>query len=122
MGNKDPRVDEYISKAQDFEQEPLKHLRQLVHLTCPDVEETIKWNMPFFMSNGKILCHLASFKHHMVMGFWKAKALNDPNKILKIVNKTEMGQLGKISSMNDLPKDAKIAALLESANKLNQEA
>ena len=73
--------------------------------------------MPFFTNNEKTLCHLTAFKHIMVMGFWKAKALNDPNKILIIENKAEMGHLGKISSMNDMPKDAEIVALLKSAHK-----
>jgi hypothetical protein len=122
MGNKDPRIDEYISKAQDFAKEPLNHLRDLVHSTCPEVEETIKWNMPFFMSHGKILCHLASFKKHMVMGFWKAKELNDPEGILETDNKTAMGHLGKVSGMEDLPKDKYITALLKAAYKLNKDA
>lgn len=121
MGKKDPRIDEYIAKAVIFAQEPLNHLRQLIHSTCPDVEETIKWNMPFFMSNGKILCHIAAFKKHMVMGFWKAKELKDPEGILQKDNKTAMGHIGKIASMQDLPKDSSIKALLKSAYKLNQE-
>ncbi len=122
MGIKDPRIDEYIGKAELFAQEPLKHLRQLIHSTCPDVKETIKWNMPFFMSHGKILCHIASFKKHMVMGFWKAKELSDPEGILQKENRTAMGHLGKISSMQELPEDASIIALLKAAYKLNQEA
>jgi hypothetical protein len=49
---------------------------------------------------------LASFNHPMLGVFWKAKALNGPNKILKIETKTEVEHLGKTSFMNDLPKDA----------------
>jgi hypothetical protein len=121
MGNKDPRIDEYISKAETFAHAPLNHLRDLIHLTCPDVEETIKWKMPFFISNGKILCSLAAYKNHMLKYFWRAKAMNDPNKIIQAENKTEMGHFGKISSIQDLPKDVHLIALLKSANKLNIE-
>jgi len=39
----DPRVDEYIEKAQPFAQPILEHLRALVHKANPDVQETIKW-------------------------------------------------------------------------------
>ena len=122
MGKLDPRIDVYISKAEAFAQEPLTHLRQLIHSTCPGVEETIKWNMPFFMSNRKILCHIASFKKHMVMGFWKAKELEDPYGILQMDNKTAMGNIGKISSMQDLPKDEHLASLLRNAYMINKEA
>ncbi len=122
MGNRAPRIDEYISKAQDFAKEPLIQLRDLIHSTYPIVEETIKWNLPFFMSNGKILCHFASFKKHMVMGFWKAKELNDPEGILQTDNKTAMGHLGKVTVMEDLPKDKYITALLKAAYTLNKEA
>jgi hypothetical protein len=55
------------------------------------------------------------------MYFWRAKAMNDPNKIIQAENKTEMGHFGKISSIQDLPKDVHLIALLKSANKLNIE-
>ena len=44
----DPRIDAYIEKSQDFAKPILIHLRKLVHETCPDVIETIKWSMPQF--------------------------------------------------------------------------
>lgn len=56
------------------------------------------------------------------MGFWKAKELKDPEGILQKDNKTAMGHIGKIASMQDLPNDSSIKALLKSAYKLNQEA
>ena len=36
----------------------LSHIRELVHKACPDVEEAIKWSMPFFMVRGVILGHV----------------------------------------------------------------
>ena len=78
--------------------------------------------MPFFMSNGKILCNLASFKKHMVMGFWKAKELKDPHGIIQMDNKTAMGNIGKIFSKQDLPNDKHLASLLRTAYTINKEA
>ena len=46
MGSKDPRVDAYIAKSADFAKPILKHLRKIVHAGCPEVEETIKWQIP----------------------------------------------------------------------------
>jgi uncharacterized protein YdeI (YjbR/CyaY-like superfamily) len=100
MGKKDPRVDGYIVKAAPFARPILKHLRKLVHVGCPEVEETIKWQSPFFEYMGTI-CFMAAFKRHCVFGFWKG-ALIFGNK-----NKGAMGHFGRITSINDLP-DAKI--------------
>ena len=38
----DPRVDAYINKSAPFAQPILTHLRELVHKTVPDIEESIK--------------------------------------------------------------------------------
>jgi hypothetical protein len=39
MGTKDPRVDAYIAKSAEFAKPILTHLRQMIHKTCPSVEE-----------------------------------------------------------------------------------
>jgi hypothetical protein len=51
MGKKDPRVDAYIDGSADFAKPILKHIRKLVHSACPSVEESMKWQMPFFSNN-----------------------------------------------------------------------
>ena len=71
MGERDPRIDAYIAKAEPFARPILEHLRALVHATCPDADETIKWGMPFFVSGGASLCHMAAFKQHAAFGFWR---------------------------------------------------
>ena len=48
MGTKDKRIDLYILKSADFAVPILSHLRELVHLACPDVVETIKWSFLHF--------------------------------------------------------------------------
>ncbi len=72
MGEKDKRVDAYITQTAAFGQPILAHLRALVHAACPGVAETIKWGMPFFEYRG-VLCHMASFKAHCAFGFWHAE-------------------------------------------------
>jgi hypothetical protein len=42
MAKKDPRVDDYIENSAGFARPILKHLRRVVHLSCPQVQETIK--------------------------------------------------------------------------------
>jgi uncharacterized protein YdhG (YjbR/CyaY superfamily) len=69
MGERDPRVDACIARAESFARPILEHLRALVHEASPDADETIKWGMPFFVVAGAPLCHMAAFKHHAAFGF-----------------------------------------------------
>lgn len=118
MGKKDKRIDAYISKSADFAKPILKHLRELVHKACPEVEETIKWSFACFDYKG-ILCSMAAFKQHCSFGFWKAALLNDPKKYLTAEN--AMGHLGKITSLKDLPSDKILIDFIKQAVKLNDE-
>lgn len=123
MGKKDPRIDAYIAKAQPFAQPILKRLRALVHRGCPEVEETIKWGMPSFEYKGP-LCGMAAFKQHAVFGFWKHKLLNDPKGYLEerhAQGGSAMGNLGRITSVKDLPPDSIILDFIRQAKKLNDE-
>lgn len=119
MPKKDPRIDAYIAKAQPFAQPVLKHLRKLIHQTCPQVEETIKWGMPSFEYKGPF-CSFASFKQHAVFGFWKTALLKDPKGYLEAKNKA-MGSLGRITDKKDLPPDKAILDFIKQAKKLNDE-
>ena len=95
----DPRIDAYIAKSADFAQPVLRHLREVVHAACPDVEETMKWGFPHFMYNG-MLCGMASFKAHCTFGFWKGKLLIEQ---ADEKNREAMGQFGRLTSIKDLP-------------------
>lgn len=116
MGSKDPRVDAYIEKAQPFARPILKHLRKAVHTGCPDVVETMKWSFPHFDYKG-IFCGMAAFKAHCTFGFWKASLLEG----LAGTDKDAMGQFGRITSLDDLPHEKKLVALVKQAAKLNDE-
>lgn len=120
MGNKDKRVDAYISKSADFARPILNHLRKLVHTACPQAEETIKWGMPYFDYKG-MMCHMASFKSHCAFGFWKAALMKDFSE-MKGNNESAMGHLGKITSINELPPDKKITAWIKEAVKINDDS
>jgi uncharacterized protein YdeI (YjbR/CyaY-like superfamily) len=115
---KDPRVDAYIAKAAPFAQPILQHLRQLVHAACPDVTEDIKWSMPTFIYNGKILAGMAAFKAHATFGFWH-RGMTE--LLEKKLGKSEeaMGLLGKIKSLEDLPKDKDMISYLKMARSLH---
>ncbi|GAA4460269.1 hypothetical protein GCM10023093_02620 [Nemorincola caseinilytica] len=121
MAKHDPRVDAYIEKAADLAKPILVHLRELIHTTCPEVEETWKWSFPNFDYRGGTMCSMAAFKQHCSFGFWKAALMPDPDGILEIAERAAMGQLGRIASLKDLPKDTVLKRYIKAAMKLNEE-
>jgi uncharacterized protein YdeI (YjbR/CyaY-like superfamily) len=118
MAKKEKLIDAYIAKSADFAKPVLNHIRELVHKACPDVEEKMKWSMPFFDYKGEMLCHIASFKQHAVMGFWKAALMKDTVLLENAKSETAMGHLGKITSLKDMPSDKKITAWIKEAMEL----
>lgn len=119
MGQQDPRVDAYISKANPFAQPILAHLRKLVHQACPDVEETIKWGFPNFDYKGSF-CSMTAFKAHCAFRFWKGSLLNN-RELFQDNQKEGVRHLGQISSKADLPDDASLLAYIREAKKLNDD-
>src|SRR5580765_6471999 len=115
----DKRIDQYIEEKADFAKPILKHIRELVHKACPDVEETIKWGMPYFDYHGSTVCGIAAFKEHCTFLFWKASLMKDPEKIFQISDREAMGHFGRITSMKDLPSDKILIAYIKEAAKLN---
>jgi len=120
MVKKNPSFDAYIKAAAPFAQPILKHLRDLVHKACPEVEETIKWGFPHFDYKG-IICSMAAFKKHCAFGFWKSSIMSDPKKIMEVTDRGAMGNFQKITSLSDLPSDKVLIAYVKEAKKLNED-
>lgn len=121
MKGLDERITRYISKSADFAQPILNQLRETVHLFCPEVEEGMKWSMPFFMYRGKILCNMASFKNHCSFGFWLHSEMSDSHGLFKRTKDGGMGSLGKITSLADLPKTDHLGAYILEAMALTEQ-
>ena len=121
MGKKDKAIDAYIAKSADFAKPILKHIRELVHQACPEVEEKMKWSFPHFDYKGEMMCSMASFKQHMAFGFWKAALMKDPVLVANAKTEQAMGHLGRITSLKDLPSDKKMTAWIKEAMKLNDQ-
>ena len=119
MGKKEKIVDAYIAKAADFARPILNHIRELVHKTCPEVEEKMKWSFPHFDYKGEMMCSMAAFKQHAVFGFWKASLMKDPALVETAKSEVAMGHLGRLTSIKDLPADKKMTAWIKEAMALN---
>src|SRR5262249_29175342 len=110
MGMRDPRVDAYIERSAEFARPILTHLRDLVHVACPDVEETMKWSFPHFQYKG-LLCSMAAFKEHCAFGFWKGSLIVEQGK----VTEQAMGQFGRITRLSDLPSKKVLTGYIKEA-------
>jgi uncharacterized protein YdeI (YjbR/CyaY-like superfamily) len=112
--NMNPRVDAYLMKVQPFAQPIMRHLRELVHKACPEVEETIKWSRPFFQYRGAILCNMSAFKEHCSFGFW-GEEIGAVLREAAVLKEGGMGSLGRITSVADLPSDKQMLGWIRQA-------
>ena len=110
----DPRVDAYIAKAQPFARPILEHIRKRVQAAAPEAEETMKWSAPTYTVGDKIAMGMAAFKAHAVVHFWRGQEMGIE------VSKDAMGQLGKLTSVDDLPPDGELDSLIRKAVELSQ--
>ena len=121
MGKKIKEIDAYINKSAAFAKPILNHVRDLVHQACPDVEEKIKWSFPHFDYKNEMMCSMAAFKQHAVVGFWKGALMKDKALLEMARSEEAMGHMGKLTSLNDLPPDKKMINYIKEAMKLNDE-
>jgi uncharacterized protein YdeI (YjbR/CyaY-like superfamily) len=106
----------YIESAAFFAWPILNQLRSWVHQYCPEVTETVKWKYPHFEYKGRILCHMAAFNQHCTFGFWLETVMKDPHGIMEHSEaKSSMGNLGRITSLDDLPSEIEIRDLIREA-------
>jgi uncharacterized protein YdeI (YjbR/CyaY-like superfamily) len=115
MASHDPRVDAYIARSAEFARPILTRIRDAVHAGCPEAEETMKWGMPHFTHHG-ILCGMAAFREHCILGFWLgALVVDNPDRSAEA-----MGQLGCIRTLKDLPPKRELIGYVKTAAKLNE--
>ncbi|WP_164670153.1 YdeI/OmpD-associated family protein [Virgibacillus doumboii] len=74
-----PKVDEYLSNAQKW-QEEFKKLRMII-LDCGLTEE-LKWKLPCYMFQKRNIVIIQGFKEYFALMFFKGALLKDPNGIL----------------------------------------
>jgi hypothetical protein len=79
---RDPRVDDYIARLPDWQQEICEQLRDLIHAADPDVVETIKRTVqPYFVLEGNV-CALLAAKHHVNLFVYDGAIVPDPEGII----------------------------------------
>ena len=117
MGKRDPRVTAYIARSAEFARPILTHLRDVIHETCPKVEETLKWGHPSFTYHG-ILGGMAAFKQHCTFGLWKHSLI-----VGKVgsAGAEAWGNFGRLTKVTDLPRQSALTRYLKEGMRLNEE-
>ena len=114
MAKRDPRVTEYINSRAAFARPILRQLRKAIHDLRPGLTETIKWGMPTFTFNDRIVCGMAGFKAHCALWFWNGKT---------VVGKKPaeaMGNFGRITRLDELPSKRVLLGYVKRAMRLNE--
>ena len=79
MNSKNPKVDEYLNKASQW-QEEMQALRAIL-LDCGLTEE-LKWRVPCYMYKTSNIILIGAFKEYCTLSFFKGVLLNDVDGIL----------------------------------------
>lgn len=114
------KVDDYIAKSSDFAKPILAHLRLLIHETCPEAQEAVKWGIPHFDYKDQMMCILAAYKQHCSLSFWKAELMSDPRLKDNAKLIPTKRYAGKLRSLADLPPDPELIAYIKEAMALNE--
>ncbi len=61
MAQLDLKVTEYIAKSEDFAKPIMEHWHKLMHETCPDMVEAIKYGIPHFDYKRDYMCVMAAY-------------------------------------------------------------
>jgi uncharacterized protein YdhG (YjbR/CyaY superfamily) len=65
MSDRPTTVDEYVAALPDDSRPVMEEVRRVVHRVVPGVGETISYQMPTFVLDGRPLVHVAAWKKHL---------------------------------------------------------
>jgi hypothetical protein len=74
-------VDEFVKKLNEPAFSIVQRLRHLIINVSPEIEESFKYNIPFYTYKGQ-LCYINPRKHFVDFGFTRGVELKDPSKLL----------------------------------------
>jgi hypothetical protein len=109
-------VDAFFSRQPAHLRAILEPLRAMVHRAAPDAASSLKWGMPWFSVNGRMMCALTGHKSHVnLVLLGPASAFDDPDGRLSGAGSN--GRHLRLASLDDLPRTA-VRRWLSAAAKL----
>ena len=101
---RDGRVDEYIARTQPFAQPIMERLRELMGEVAPTAAEDIRWGVPHWLVNGRILAGMGAFKSHARFFI---------HGTLSAAEEVTWERFGKLTSPEDCPDVTVLREVLE---------
>src|SRR5438874_4849693 len=108
MNRMNPKVDGYIRKSKQW-QEELQKLRTII-LECGLTEE-VKWRVPCYTFQGSNVLFIGRFKESCVLSFVKGALLKDARGIL--IQQTENSQSVRIIRFSNIREIVKLEPILK---------
>ncbi len=114
MNEKNPSVDEFISKAQQWQGE-FEQLRRIA-LDCGLAEE-VKWRLPCYTFENSNVVIIQGFKEYCALMFFKGALLQDAHQFLVKIGNTQAGRqvrfthVGKIIELESILKEYILEAI-----------
>ncbi|MGH1383445.1 YdeI/OmpD-associated family protein [Kordia sp.] len=98
-------VSAYVQSFPEWE-DKLRTFQQII-LKNPDVEETLKWNIPVYTVNEKNVVGFSAFKTHAGLWFYHGALLTDKANVLVNAQegKTQAMRHWKFSASDTIPED-----------------
>ena len=98
-------IDGFIAKRPPEQRALLEALRKMIEQAAPKVESSIKWGMPFFTLEGKMMCALGAHKSHVnLILVGPPGGFPDPQGRLE--GKGKGGRHLKLRSLGELPEES----------------
>ena len=106
MSERDPRVDDYISRLPDWQQDICERLRDLIHDADPEVTETIKRTVqPYFVLEGNV-CALLAAKDHVNLFLYDGAIVPDPEGIITAGHENKTARMIAFHERDTIPSRA----------------
>lgn len=100
MSTLNPKVDAFISRADQWQQE-FEELRRVI-LDC-ELTEALKWGVPCYTFQGKNVVLMHGFKDYCALLFMKGVLLKDPHDILiQQTENTQSARQIRFTSVDDI--------------------
>ena len=90
---RDPRVDDYLASAPDWQREIMARVRELLHEADPEIEETINRSVqPYFVLEGNVAAFLKT-KDHVTVFLYDGGLAPDPEGLITGGHGNETGRM-----------------------------
>lgn len=110
------KIDSYINKLPQWQQDICTELRTLIHEAAPEIEEDWKWNSPAFSHNG-LVCWFWAFKKWVSITFPYGSEIKDPKGYFNFGHHNKFNRSVKFTNVNELNREILMDFVKQAVNR-----